>query len=190
MIQRSMTAREFSEQRADLPDAGQWSELIRGVPVSLQPPDLDHGTIVLNLSKAFAGYVQSTLNGYPCFDLGLWVERQPDSIFFPAASYFLEGSRFAEADKEYTETVPALIVELLTTGDRRRNISERLSVYIKHGTRVVWLIDPQQQSVHVVIPREGKNQRLSAEDTLSGDPVLSGFSMPVAQLFAEPSWAR
>ena len=67
---RSMTAEEFMERLFEFPDAGQWSELEEGVVVHLQPPDIDHGTVVLNLSKAFSEYTHSTERGYACFDLG------------------------------------------------------------------------------------------------------------------------
>jgi Uma2 family endonuclease len=189
MIQRVMTAEEFARDRAELPDAGQWSELVRGVPVSLSPPDVDHGTVILNLSKALAGYVHETLNGYPCFDLGLKVESRPDTVLFPAVSYFLQGDRFAEADKAYSDSVPALVVELLSTGERRRTLTERVSAYLRHGIRSLWLIDPSPRTVHIVMPGQAVPHRLSEAETLRGDPVLSGFHMRVRDLFTLPDWA-
>lgn len=190
MIQRIMTAEEFAENRIELPDAGQWAELVRGVPVTLEPPDLDHGTIVLNLSKAFARYVEEALVGYPCFDLGLKVESRPDTVLFPAISYFLEGDRFAEADYDYTETVPALVVELITTTDRRRNYRERIGVYQRHGVQTIWLVDSLQRTVHVVERAQLSPRRISEFETLRGAPLLEGFAIPVAELFEEPDWAK
>ena len=79
-----MTAEEFIEQRFEFPEAGQWSELEAGQVVHLQPPDVDHGTVVLNLSKALAEFAQSTARGYACFDLGLQLRTNPDTVRFPA----------------------------------------------------------------------------------------------------------
>ena len=190
MIQRVMSAEEFAANRADLPDAGQWAELIRGVPVTLQPPDIDHGTVVLNFSKALAAYVQLQEAGYACFDLGLRVERRPDTIFFPAISYFTEGERFAEADKDYTDAVPPLVVELLSTPDRRKTINERTGIYINRGIRMVWVIDPLQRVVHVVEKGSPHARRLSEFETLTGEPVLQEFSVRVQELFVEPEWVK
>lgn len=189
MIQRSMTTEEFIEQRQHLADGGQWAELIRGVPVSLDPPDIDHGTIVLNLSKAFSSYVHATLIGYPCFDLGIQVERSPDTVYFPPVSYFKEGPRFAEADRDVTSTVPALVVELATTTDRRRQVSERIHVYQQLGVPVIWLADPQQRSVHVCVNGKHGHLRLDESELLSGDQILPGFEIVVADLFQPPAWA-
>lgn len=188
-MQRVMTARQFIENRSELPDAGQWAELIRGVPISLSPPDAEHGTVVLNLSKALSEYVHRTLHGYACFDLGLQVERQPDTIFFPAVSYFIEGQRFSEADKDVTDTIPALVIELLTTSERRRNINERVGAYLRHGIKHLWLIDPDQRSAHAVRAGSTTPRRYDEEDVLPGDPVLPEFKVPVAALFKVPDWA-
>lgn len=189
MLQRIMTAEEFSLQRSELPDAGQWSELIRGVPVSLQPPDLEHGTIVLNFSKAFSAYVHSELHGYPCFDLGLKLESRPDTVLFPAISYFTEGARFSEADNDYTESVPVIVVELATTNDRRTNINERVNLYHRHGVNAVWVVDPHARVVHQMRRLGSAAVRLSEKETLHGAPELLGFQIKVEALFAEPDWA-
>ncbi len=44
-----ITAEEFADTRYELPDGGRWSQLAGGVVVSLEPPDLSHGTAVMNL---------------------------------------------------------------------------------------------------------------------------------------------
>ena len=189
MIQRAMTAVDFANRRWELPDAGQWAELVRGVPVSLQPPDVDHGTIVLNLSKAFSAYVHAEMFGYPCFDLGLHVESAPDTVLFPAVSYFTSGDRFAEQDKDYTSSVPTLVVELATSNDRRSNINERINIYHQHGVSVVWIVDSNARTVHVVRRGSVSPSRLTEFETLHGAPELMKFQVKVSELFVEPEWA-
>jgi len=189
MIKRIMTAENFADERSELPDAGQWAELIRGVPVTLAPPDIEHGTLVLNLSKAFSSYVHSGGPGYACFDLGLIVERRPDTVFFPAVSYFTTGERFSETDLAITESIPAVIVELLTTNERRTNISERVNAYYRFGANVLWLIDPADKLVYTFNRRTDTRRRYAEEDLLPGELALPDFSVPVASLFEPPAWA-
>ncbi|MEZ5940140.1 MAG: Uma2 family endonuclease [Planctomycetaceae bacterium] len=190
MIQASLTAEQFLQKRADLPDAGQWSELIRGVAVSLQPPDLEHGTAVLNLSKLFSEYLHAghSDEGYPCFDLGLIVERRPDTMIFPAVSYFVGGLRFAELDNEATETTPKLVVELLSSQDRRLGIQDKTSAYLEMGVERVWHIDPIQQVV-IVNQYLEPPRRYTEFETLTDPAILPEFAVPVYQLFVEPKWA-
>jgi Uma2 family endonuclease len=181
------TADQFLERRFELPDAGQWAELVEGVPVFLDAPDLDHGNTLLNLSKAVAAYVQETERGYACFDVGLLMAREPDTIRFPAMCYFVEGERFAEADKPFTDAVPVLVVELASTSDRRRHMDARVQEYLAWGVPAVWVIDSRARSV-VVSTRDRDSLRLSERETLRGDPWLAGFQIRVADLFAEPAW--
>lgn len=188
MIQRAMTAEQFSLQRSELPDAGQWAELVRGVPVVLDPPDLEHGTIVLNLSKIFSAYVHAELNGYPCFDLGLHLESAPDTVLFPAISYFIEGKRFAEADNDYTTTIPAIVIELATSNDRRSSIGERVTLYHKSGVKSVWIVDGDSRVVHVMRKGAMSQQRYEEADILDGSPELHRLKISVADLFKEPDW--
>ncbi|HVJ85570.1 MAG TPA: Uma2 family endonuclease, partial [Caulifigura sp.] len=131
--------------------------------------------------------VQSGGAGYACFDLGIAVHRRPDTLRFPAACYFLDGPRFGEADKSYTDKPPALVVELASTNDRRRGITDRVLGYLEFGTRIVWVIDPKEKCVHLCARGE-KPTLLSTGMTLHGDPVLPGFRIPIHELFAEPDW--
>ena len=109
------TAEQFVAERDELPDGGRWTELIAGKPVTLSPPTIEHGTAVLNLSKALAKYSQQEQGGYSCFELGLVIARDPDSVRFPAICVFTTGPLFAEADKVVTEARPSLIVEVAST---------------------------------------------------------------------------
>ena len=186
---RQLTAGQFLDQRFDLPEAGQWAELVEGIPICFQPPDLDHGNALLNLSKALAQFIQQSDRGYACFDLGLLVARNPDTIRFPAVSYFVEGPRFAESDKPFTETIPALIVDMSSTGDRREQMPGRVAQYLAWGVCSVWVVDSRARTVDVT--RAGaESLRLSGPETLHGGSELAGFAVRVAALFAEPEWWR
>jgi len=185
-----LTAEEFSQQKLDLPDGGRWSELVRGQVVTLQPPDRAHGTAVLNLSKCLAAYFQELGDetaGYACFELGLAVARNPDTVRCPPVSYFTGGERFSESDKIISDEKPTLVIEFASTPDRRQSLRERVEEYLHWGVQLVWVGDPIEQQVHVF--RQGAAGKVFAEhETLIGSPLLSGFSMKVSEIFAEPDW--
>lgn len=185
-----LTAEQFAAGKFELPDAGRWSELVGGEIVTLEPPDDAHGTAVLNLSKKLADYLQSiddARRGYACFEVGLVVARRPDTVRCPPISYFTEGEPFSELDRTMTEQKPSLVVELASTNERRKAMSDRVEEYLAWGIEMVWVGDPVEKEVHV-FRRDDENERASEQDTFSGDPVLGGFRMSVADLFAEPEW--
>jgi len=182
-----LTAEQFLDSRFDLPESGQWAELHAGKVHLFQPPDLDYGTAVLNLSKVLADYIQNAGPGYACFDLGMLMQTSPDTIRYPAACYFLTGERFGETDKEFTDRIPELVIELVSTADRRQASSARLEAYHDYGVSAVWLIDPSAESVEA-IDASGTRQTFHAGDKLIQPDLLPNFTCKVETLFIEPDW--
>ena len=184
-----MTVEQFVATRDELPDGGRWTELIAGKPVTLSPPTVEHGTTVLNLSKALAEYVQKEEGGYACFDLGLVIARNPDTVYFPAACLYTAGPLFAEADKIVTESHPSVVIEVASTNDRRRGMEQRTTGWLDWGVRLVWVLDPHARQVYA-LEKGRAGQRLNEHQSLFGGMVLSGFKINVGELFKEPGWAR
>lgn len=182
-----LTAEEFLETRFDLPEGGQWAELEAGRVVLLQPPDLDHGNTILNLSKAIARWAAQAGGPYAVFDLGLVMRRRPDTVRVPAVSFFAGGEPFAETDKEVTETVPALVIELASTAERREAMPARVDDYLRWGVQSVWIIDPMMRAIEQ-IDNTGSRQRVGDVDRLTGRDVSAGLDVAVAELFVEPEW--
>ena len=192
-----LTAESFLDAMYDLPEGGRWVELIRGRVEVLSPPEEEHRLAVLNLSKALGMYLSRSTEGYPCFDLGLIVARNPDTVRFPAASYFMGGDLFAESDRTITETRPALVVEVMSSNDRRSTFNDRIHDYLMWGVEVLWFIDPIEKAVHIV--RSGyPNKSLRDDETLcgsltwrhktTGHAILPDFRVRVSDLFAAPEY--
>lgn len=186
--QRTLTSEEFATKLPDLPEAGRWHELDRGRIVMLQPPDVDHGNVVLNLSKEFGAWAGNAPgSGYACFELGLCVSQNPDTVLSPAMSFFAGGEPFAEFDKQMTDTRPRLVMELASTNDRRKTMRERVMAYHAWGVDEVWVVDPVEKLLRL-LPRGQAARSLSEQHVLSNRPVLPNFSLAIKQLFAEPEW--
>jgi Uma2 family endonuclease len=186
-----LTAERFAETRHEFPEDGRWCELLAGEVQQLDPPLEEHGTTMLNLSKTVAEYLhvaeEPELCGYPCFDVGLIVSRAPDAVLFPAMSWFDEGNRFDDMDSTLIDRTPVLVAEIASSNVRRRSIGQRTEQYLAFGVQTVWILDPQEQVVHVIRGQHGA-KRLASHETLLGSPVLAGFDVRVGDLFATPTW--
>jgi Uma2 family endonuclease len=185
-----LTAEEFSRWEDDDGDGHRWAELAAGKIVRFAPPDPEHGRIVLNISKSLAEHLQNlgaSAEGYACFELGLIIARDPDTVRRPAISYFSGGPRFAELENVITETRPQLVVEVASSSERRRNAAERIESYLEWGVRTVWLADPLEKQMHVI--EQKRNPKLLSEDqSLDGGPAIPDFRMKVADVFHQPGW--
>jgi Uma2 family endonuclease len=182
-----LTAEQFAATRHELADGGRWTELVAGRPVLLSPPSVEHGNAVLNLGKALADFSQRGQGGYACFDLGFVIARNFDTVLFPAACFFLTGAMFAESDKIVTEARPTLIVEVASSNDRRRGLTDRIGGWLNWGVPLVWLLDPHAGKVHV-FEKGRAGQPLAEHELIKGGSVLPGFEISVGNLFKEPGW--
>lgn len=185
-----LTIEQFIAQREETPDVYRWSELLAGRLMIHQPPPLEHGTALLNFSKALGEFLQrEPESGSACFDLGLIVAREPDTLQFPAVCFFTTPPPLDEGITTVTDARPDLIVEIASTNDRRRNIRQRVSGWLEWGVKLSWVLDPQEKKAHAFAQGRG-GQQLAEHQHLFGSSVLSGFKVNVGDLFKEPSWAK
>lgn len=67
--------------------------------------------------------------------------------------------------------------------DTYSEIDRTLLLWLKAGVRLIWLVDPELQTITVY--RSPTEVRILArEQELSGEDVVPGFTCPVAELFA------
>lgn len=184
------TAAQFVSQRHSFPDGGRWMELVQGKVEQLDPPDVLHGNVVMNLSKTLAEHFQKAADdvvGYACFELGLKVVSNPDTIRFPAVSLYFGSERFSETDEIVAEKLPQLAIEIASTPKRRKGISKRVEEYHAAGIETVWVIDSKEKEVHVINHKLFSIKYVESR-TFSGTGAMSSFRMPVGPMFEDPTW--
>ena len=77
---------------------------------------------------------------------------------------------------------PDFVVELRSPTDRLSDLYDKLQEYVDNGARLGWLIDPIDKRVYVYRPGQPV-ESLDDPATLSGDPVLPSFVLPVRELW-------
>jgi Uma2 family endonuclease len=75
---------------------------------------------------------------------------------------------------------PNAVVEVFSPGDARRDVDEKIRVYLASGTEVVFTVDPIKRVVDVCDARGRK--RFICGDVLTHES-LAGFRLPVAKIF-------
>ena len=87
---------------------------------------------------------------------------------------------------ELCPVTPDLIITVRFPGDSAEAVTQRVSDWRSAGTQLLWMIDPDDRTVTAYEASDAV--RLYDEtDTLTGEPVLPGFSCPVADLFRLPA---
>lgn len=142
-----------------------------------------HGDIELTLGTLMKMHaLKSKLGRVMSGEVGIYIRRNPDTVR-AADVLFISAARFQQVrSKSYLDIVPELVAEVLSPDDRWTDVEQKLRDYFSAGVKLVWVINPETQSVFVY--RSIKNvQVLEEADTLVGEDVLPGFSVKIADLF-------
>lgn len=111
----------------------------------------------------------------------------PNQIRIPDVS-FVSWERFPQRRRTpgpIPAVAPDLAVEVLSESNTGREMAAKRVDYFGAGTRLVWEIDPEARTVAVYESADAPVRVLTAADTLTGEPALPGFAVPLAELFAE-----
>jgi Uma2 family endonuclease len=108
-------------------------------------------------------------------------ERSPDLAWVRKERWAALSNKQRE---KFAPLCPDFVVELRSGTDRLKPLQAKMAEYLENGAQLGWLIDPYKRRVYVYRP-DAPMQRLDAPETLSGEPDLPGFVLPVAQLWQE-----
>jgi Uma2 family endonuclease len=185
---RHITVAEFFELYGDKPYK---VEVIDGEVVEMSPTQRDSQRPSHTLYDSLKPYaVQHQLGEVwiestyvlEADDRTDWVRgsRQPDVSF-------ISRDRIAAHDAKYGmggpwRLAPDLAVEVISPTDKYSDVLQKITDYLRYGVRLIWLIDPQNRTVQVYTPDAPNGILLRDDATLAGDPVLPGWSIPVAEL--------
>lgn len=172
------------EEFMALPEDGRY-ELVNGELVNMGNSGMEHGEIGSFLGGSLSLYVRSNKLGVICdsstaFTMKTGNKRSPDVSFI--AKERLQGVK--RLPRGYFQGSPDLAVEILSPRNTVEEIHDKIVEYFENGTRLVWVINPQEYYV-LVYHAPSPDIFLKVGDRLDGEDVVPGFSLPVAELFAE-----
>lgn len=166
-----------------MPRDGRRYELVKGELVEMTPVGPRHGAIARRLGAKLGEFTDAHRLGETMVETGFCLECQPDTVRAPDVS-FLSTERMPPEDHEgYVPGAPDLAVEIVSPGDRDTDIQDKVMDYLAHGTRLVWVVRPRQRTVTIYRP-DGTVRVLRETETLEGEGVMPGFSLPLRELFS------
>jgi Uma2 family endonuclease len=175
-----VTAEELAAMGEDAP-----FELIRGELRRVSPTHGWHGVVSGNFAREFILYSEAILPGRILIaEAGYFAERDPDTVVAPDFS-FIRADRLPsqeELERDYVRVPPDAVVEVRSPSNTKKEIEEKVVIYLGAGSRLVLVADPGPKTIRVRTP-EGRDETLGIDDVLDGGDVLPGFRVPVARFF-------
>ena len=176
------------EQFMALPEDDNLYEYVNGELIVVANSGVEHGYLALTLGYFLTGFVRSHRLGVTCdsstaFKMKTGNKRSPDLAFI--AKERLQGLK--RLPKGFFEGAPDLAVEIISPNNTFAEIHNKLVEYFENGTRLVWVILPDEECV-LVYHQPKPSKLLQVEDSLDGEAVITGFQLPLMELFQELSF--
>ncbi len=183
-----MTAEEFWQRANEFSGC----ELVRGIVVpkhgtgiagvNVSPTGGKHGEIEIRIRAMLVDFLrQKPLGRAYGGEVGFILRSNPDLVRAPDVA-FVSAQRLSESPGGFIPLAPDLAVEIVSPTDSLSLIQKKVFDYLDAGTRLVWVVDPESQSVTVYQSR-ASIRVLTESDTLDGADFLPGFSSPVKSVF-------
>ncbi|MGI8550344.1 MAG: Uma2 family endonuclease [Dehalococcoidia bacterium] len=162
-------------------------ELVDGRLVEMSPTGFIHGAVTGSATILVGRFVREHQLGWCCgAETGFRLRSDPDLVRAPDFAFVAEGRVTPEMDtSRYLNLAPDFVIEVVSPGDRASEIAGKVLEYLQTGVRLVWVAYPELQAITVHRP-DGSSRTLRADDILSGEDVLPGFTCRVAELFPAP----
>ena len=117
-------------------------------------------------------------------DAGFRLRKNPDTTVGADVAYIDAQMAARGVDEEgILDGAPVLAAEVLSPGDEHEDVVEKIEKYLENGVKIVWIVDPDMQTVTVYRP-DHKPALFNNAQSLDAEPHLPGFSVAVAQFFA------
>ena len=167
-----------------MPDDGKRYELIKGELIEMAPAGGIHGRVGIKVAGFLFQHVHNNdLGELFGAETGVFLQHDPDTVR-AADVAFISKERIPPdgIPTGFLDTIPDLVVEVISPSDRAGQVQAKIEQWIEHGVKLVWLVHPERRSI-TVYRSLNEVHILHKDDTLTGDPVLPGFSCPVADIF-------
>ena len=153
-------------------------ELIGGEVVKMAFPSLPHDLIKNKINTILLRYLDSRpeLGFLSLVEIGTQVSDY--DAFMPDVSVVNRSRLLGEA--RVFQGAPDLAIEVVSPSDTAKHVKRKVDAYLEAGSKSVWIVYPEARSVMV---HTSNSVRELKADELIQDPLLPGFSAPVAAFF-------
>ncbi len=116
-------------------------------------------------------------------EVGVRLAQDPDTTVGINVVYIsAELAANQPVDSTIIEGVPTFAVEILSPNDTIQHTHDKVELYLNANVPLVWVVDPYDRAVRIYRPEQNL-EMVNLDDELNGEPELSGFCVPVAELF-------
>jgi len=163
-------------------------ELIEGELVEMSPTGEEHGDIASELNMRIRLFVkEQSLGRVTAAETGYVLWENPagkNTVLAPDVGFMSKSRLSSTRSSKFVQGAPDLAVEVLSPTDSYPKTLKKVNLFLKYGTRIVWIVDPKDKTVAEHRPNT-EPEIFDVSDTLNGGDVLPGFTLSVKDIFSE-----
>ncbi len=158
-------------------------ELIAGELIEMGGAGGQHGRIGVRFVSRLDRFTDERgLGSTYGADTGFIVQERPDTVLVPDAAY-IQLARTVPEDEQtgFVRVVPDLVLEIVSPSDSRREVADKVALYLAVGVKIIIVADPKTMTF--VVHRPGESSLILTEDDVftAGD-LIPGFSVRVGDI--------
>ena len=161
-------------------------ELINGELIEMSPTNLLHQWLASELSGEIRDFLKRTDLGYVGVEGGFSPSEDRHTLLASDVAFVRKDRMPQPLQQTFAGFMPDLVVEIMSPSNTIAELRERAAWFLQHGTRLVWLVLPDDRGAEVC--RRGDDETVTfefvaPEGILSGEDILPGFELAMRQLF-------
>lgn len=150
------------------------------------PPGYTHGNIAGHIFRHLLNYAEEHDLGDGSVETGYYPADDRRTLLAPDVAFVRKRDVPPAGHAQFVPRMPDLAVEVSSPSNTVAELRRKASVYLANGTDLVWLVLPEQAGVEVWrvgLDGEPATEFIARDDSLTGEPVLPGFSLNLQRLF-------
>ncbi len=162
-------------------------ELINGELIEMSPANLLHQWLAFEIAGELRDYLKQHDIGYGGVEGGFSPPDDRHNLYAPDVAFVRkEMMPSPPFPQTYAGFMPDLAVEIASPSNTVAELHEKAAIYLRNGTRLVWLLFPERNSAEVCrLDGEDKIEieSVDIDGKLDGEDILPGFELALRQLF-------
>ncbi len=156
--------------------------------IIIMSPSYPKSGIIINLisielgkwcSFTKSGYAADSSSGFYLPDGSF---RSPDVSWIPMEVW----KKFSKVELDgFLRYCPEFVIEVKSKTDRIKNLQAKMKSWIANGSKLAWLIDPEEEKVWIYRADGSIDEIENFEKPLLGENILPGFSFDLKTLRLE-----
>ena len=151
--------------------------------IKMAPTEL-HGEIAAEIARLIGNYAVERGLGRVGIETGFHPPGSRGTVLLPDVSFISKARMARRARDSYVPHMPDLAVEVISPSQSWAQVRRKAERYLRHGTALVWLIDPRAKRAEVWRPGAEQRETIPQDGELSGEEILPGFRLPLRQILS------